>query len=423
MMATIYLVLSPVDSTHRCEHGGYRADLYRVRLHLFACRNGNGARQATPEKRRLRDSLSLPSRDWCGVESRSMFTGFITRRASMKKTSTFGIIAIAAFFIALVLTLIFGAALWDVGGDGTLQGLGGWLKLPMAIFTFLGDEQFFLLLVPLVYWCLNKELGADLGVLLVLSSSPTPRSSRSSSTAGRSGRPRRCNWASQSFSPPSGHAQTSAALFGYLAWFVADKPRGRLWAALLGLLWSSSRCRRVYLGVHFLGDILWGRPSGWPGGALRLGEAEAVPRLKLFPLGIHVLLAFVAAAFIFVVVSLLLAIPFGTGQMFGPLYTDAWRSALKEAATSQGWRSACGSAWRWRSASEVRCGRAVVAASFALRDRRRGAVRDLDGAAHDLPARADRARHRAADRALRARDAVGDRGLAVVVRQDQTWDA
>ena len=88
----------------------------------------------------------------------------------MKKTSTLGIIAIIALLIALVLTLIFGGALWDVGGNGALQGLGGWLKLPMAIFTFLGDEQFYLLLVPLVYWCLNKELGADLGVLLVLSS-------------------------------------------------------------------------------------------------------------------------------------------------------------------------------------------------------------------------------------------------------------
>ena len=87
----------------------------------------------------------------------------------MKKTSTLGIIAIIALLIALVLTLIFDGALWDVGGNGAVQGLGGWLKLPMAIFTFLDDDQFYLLLVPLVYWCLNKGLGADLGVLLVLS--------------------------------------------------------------------------------------------------------------------------------------------------------------------------------------------------------------------------------------------------------------
>ena len=65
-------------------------------------------------------------------------------------------------------------------------------------------------------------------------------------------------------------------------------------------------------------------------------KPKLLPQLKQFPLGIHVLLAFVAAAFIFVVVSLLLAIPFGTGQMFGALYTDAWRSALEDAATIAG---------------------------------------------------------------------------------------
>ena len=48
------------------------------------------------------------------------------------------------------------------------------------------------------------------------------------------------------------------------------------------------------------------------------------------------LLALVAAAFIFVVISLLLAVPFGTGQMFGEVYTDAYRSALEDAATIAG---------------------------------------------------------------------------------------
>ena len=63
------------------------------------------------------------------------------------------------------------------------------------------------------------------------------------------------------------------------------------------------------------------------------------------------LLAFVAAAFIFVVVSLLLAIPFGTGQMFGELYTDAWTARRwRTRPRSRGWRSVCGSAWRWRCA-------------------------------------------------------------------------
>jgi membrane-associated phospholipid phosphatase len=256
----------------------------------------------------------------------------------MKKTSTLAIIAIAALLITLLLTLIFGGALWDVGGNRALQGLGGWLKLPMQLFTFLGSQEFYLLLVPLFYWCLNKELGADLGVLLVLSSF--------TNTALKSffkhSRPFWEDPALQlgdesSFSTPSAHAQSSAALFGYLAWFVADKRRGRLWAVLLGVLMVLVALSRVYLGVHFLGDVIWGVAVGLGLAALYVWlKPKLLPQLKRFPTGIHVLLALVAAAFIFVVVSLLLAVPFGSGQMFGELYANAYRSALEDAATIAG---------------------------------------------------------------------------------------
>ena len=177
----------------------------------------------------------------------------------MKKTSTLGIIAIVALLIALVLTLIFGSALWEVGGNAALQSLGGWLKLPMAIFTFLGDEQFYLLLVPLVYWCLHKGLGQDLGVLLVLSSfTNTALKSFFKHSRPFWEAPALQMGDASSFSTPSGHAQTSAALFGYLAWFLADKRRGRLWAVLLGVLIGPRRAvtclsgrplpRRYHLG-------------------------------------------------------------------------------------------------------------------------------------------------------------------------------
>jgi membrane-associated phospholipid phosphatase len=256
----------------------------------------------------------------------------------MKKTSILGVIAIVALLIALVLTLIFGGALWDVGGNRALQSLGGWLKLPMQIFTFLGSEEFYLLLVPLLYWCLNKELGADLGVLLVLSSfTNTALKSFFKHSRPFWEEPALGLGDASSFSTPSGHAQTSAALFGYLAWFLADKRRGRLWATLLGILMIFVALSRVYLGVHFFGDVLWGAAIGLSLAALYAWlKPKLLPQLKLFPLGIHVLLALVAAAFIFVVVSLLLAIPFGTGQMFGALYTDAYRSALEDAATIAG---------------------------------------------------------------------------------------
>ena len=74
-----------------------------------------------------------------------------------------------ALVVATALTLVFGASP-DVASNRAFQALGGWLRTPMVIFTFLGDEQFYLIAIPLVYWCIHKGLGADLGVLLVLSS-------------------------------------------------------------------------------------------------------------------------------------------------------------------------------------------------------------------------------------------------------------
>ncbi|MGC8779956.1 MAG: hypothetical protein ACP5UQ_03735 [Anaerolineae bacterium] len=81
-----------------------------------------------------------------------------------------GAVAAAALLVALLITLIVGDRLWAPDGVHNVQALGSWLKWPMLVFTFLGDEQFYLVALPLVYWCLHKGLGADLGILLVLSS-------------------------------------------------------------------------------------------------------------------------------------------------------------------------------------------------------------------------------------------------------------
>ena len=256
----------------------------------------------------------------------------------MRKISTLGIIAIVALLVSLAITLISGGWLWALDGVRGMQALGGWLKLPMEIFTFLGDEQFYLIAIPLVYWCLHKGLGQDLGILLVLSSFTNTglksffKHSRpfwESASLGLS--------SAESFSTPSGHAQSSAALFGQVAWFSADKRRGRLWAILLAIVIVLVALSRVYLGVHFPGDILWGAAVGLGLLALYNGlKPRLLPWLKRLSLGAHVLLALLTAAVMLGVVSLLLAIPFGTGQMFGELYTEAWSSALSDGATVAG---------------------------------------------------------------------------------------
>ena len=47
-----------------------------------------------------------------------------------------------------------------------VQSLGNpWLDAFFGIVTFLGNEEFYLILLPLVYWCIHRRTGASLGYL------------------------------------------------------------------------------------------------------------------------------------------------------------------------------------------------------------------------------------------------------------------
>ncbi|MGQ9766346.1 MAG: phosphatase PAP2 family protein [Anaerolineae bacterium] len=254
------------------------------------------------------------------------------------KIRTLSALGLLALLLVAILTAVFGASLWDVGANRAVQALGGWLKLPMEVFTFLGDEQFYLIAIPLVYWCLHKGLGVDLGILLVLSSFANtglksffkhsrPFWEAPALKLGEAG----------SFSTPSGHAQTSAALFGQVATFGAGRRNRWLWIFGMALLIAMVCLSRVYLGVHFPGDVLWGAAVGLTLLALYQGlRPRLLPWLKGLSLGVHALLALVAAAAMLAVVAVMLAIPFGTGQTFGELYAEAWGDALADGTTVAG---------------------------------------------------------------------------------------
>ncbi|MDP2974769.1 MAG: hypothetical protein Q8N45_01020, partial [Anaerolineales bacterium] len=53
---------------------------------------------------------------------------------------------------------------------GALQKRGDWLTLPMKAFAFLGTEEFFMLILPALYWSIDAGLGLRVGVILLLSS-------------------------------------------------------------------------------------------------------------------------------------------------------------------------------------------------------------------------------------------------------------
>ena len=60
-------------------------------------------------------------------------------------------------------------ALWNAEIDLVvfLQSLGIRLTMPMRLVSLLGNEGFFLLLLPALYWCIDAALGVRyrLGVL------------------------------------------------------------------------------------------------------------------------------------------------------------------------------------------------------------------------------------------------------------------
>jgi len=125
--------------------------------------------------------------------------------------------------------------------------------------TTLGAEEIFLLLLPLVFWCLDKRWGARLGALLMISAylnyalkdlfdQPRPSSDRVKVMADET-------------SPglPSGHSQNTLVVYGYLA----AQARQRWAWVVAGLIIFGVGLSRIYLGVHFPSDVL----GGWLVGA------------------------------------------------------------------------------------------------------------------------------------------------------------
>ncbi len=49
-----------------------------------------------------------------------------------------------------------------------LQNLGTWLLTPMRVLSFFGQEEFFTLAMPAVYWCVDSGLGLRISTMLLL---------------------------------------------------------------------------------------------------------------------------------------------------------------------------------------------------------------------------------------------------------------
>ena len=136
------------------------------------------------------------------------------------------------------------------------QSLGDWLIAPMKFFSFLGTENFYLLVMPLIYWCFDAALGLRLGVMLGLTSGINTIFK----FAFHSPRPYWVNGDLQalasetSFGVPSGHAQNALTLWGVWASYLR---KAWIWGIAIFVILGIS-LSRLYLAVHFPFDTLMG---------------------------------------------------------------------------------------------------------------------------------------------------------------------
>jgi len=158
---------------------------------------------------------------------------------------------------------------WGPAPIDTVQELFGadWLRLFEAI-TLLGEPVTVVTAAAIVLW--TRDRGAAYGVLAVVALVPFVNPVLKDLVGlPRPDDPSIVVWhdaTQESF--PSGHSATAATLWGSLAVL------GYLPAAAAAIIIGSVMLSRMYLGVHFLGDVI--------GGAL-LGIALAAAFRRLWP--------------------------------------------------------------------------------------------------------------------------------------------
>lgn len=129
--------------------------------------------------------------------------------------------------------------------------------------TWLGEEEFFLLAIPILYWCVDAALTVRLSLLFFFSilvnsavkdffqtPRPTPQQVQVIGQAA-------------GFAFPSGHAQGNTVFWGFLA--AKAKARWFPWLAVFLILLVG--ISRLYLGVHWPVDVI----GGWGIGLVILG--------------------------------------------------------------------------------------------------------------------------------------------------------
>ena len=141
------------------------------------------------------------------------------------------------------------------------QSLGDWLLAPMEFFSFLGTEDFYLLILPIIYWGFDAGLGLRLGVMIMLTSGINTLFK----FAFHAPRPYWVSTEVQAFSSetsfglPSGHAQNALSVWGLVGTYIR---KVWVWVLVIIVILGIS-LSRLYLAVHFPLDTVLGWVIGF----------------------------------------------------------------------------------------------------------------------------------------------------------------
>lgn len=150
---------------------------------------------------------------------------------------------------------------WETGwGLDVILWFQSWrtplIESIVTVFHYLGQIEFFILVLPIVYWCLDKRVGRRLGVVVALSAWLTD------AIKWWAARPRPYFISEdvlnivteESYGVPSAHAQGAATLGG----FAALEAR-RSWVVVVAVLYIVLMAlSRMILGVHYPQDVMLG---------------------------------------------------------------------------------------------------------------------------------------------------------------------
>ena len=192
-----------------------------------------------------------------------------------------------------------------------------WLVSLFKWITFLGNTEFYLIIMPALFWCIDSTLGMRTGIMLLISGGlnsllkfafqwPRPFWVTSRVTNFAEG---------TSFGFPSGHAQNAASVWGLIG--SATPKKWFRWIVVLVIFLIGFS--RIVLGVHFAHDVL----AGWLVGAVLLGFfLKLEPSIANWFKGQSILvqiLALILATSLFLIPAILVVPPFNP-----PAVPQAW---------------------------------------------------------------------------------------------------